>query len=949
MLWPDFLCPLFFVSVGIAVVDAFGAYRPNPNHFSAYNSEVNPNYSSGKPTARHKNHCAYVVEKSVSYTVQDGAAPYVKAEYKKCGYGKKCPAIKYRMFYKPKYKVAYKTMTELEWRCCPGFSGVGCTHGHALYGMKAMPPFKGPAPSYKGVPSQKGPQPSLKGPMPSYNRPMPSLKGPMPPFKRPMPSYKGYSNKGPMAQPNYNRNHWNQPLTPFNSMGGYPSPNVPPSYPETLYRPYTDPETDHLDPEPEQHNPLTNEQDSEHDQIPDGHEPLTDYQDALPAPQESVPETQAPSGDSELNHDTEENSATIERLNQMEEDVQRLSLGIETLRAKMTSLEDHLRASLREDTNRMISTILSAAPASAAAKSQDSVGFEQLSGGAPDPDIDGSDALTQLPNLGELAEKVAELQSILLSRSAELSEMKKTVLEHDNTLNMLNNETVNLTDSQALETMVDAKLSEAETTMFGRFEKHMKSAEERCDGRLTEVVLQCNQKIMLGQEQLEQVINSSVMALKNELRNFHADLQGLEPEDSCCIAMSGLTERLVLIEHSMDGLNQSQVHLRAELGGHRDHVEGMIEGRLGYVESILTTTEQQPGVGSRIASNVEVCLEEKIIDLENRLFAAIEELGNTTSPALSEGQVVTTLATEVEALKQRIEGDMENIQKQLGSLELLCTTSCGPQPVLTGYSAPLLTEEEDQKHNELNKHLSAQTERLDQLNTTLNSLLTQLAKKQDEKTLQGEVTLLKVSIHSVNHTLGGLKANFGKVVQKVGQTNLTWQEREERIAQQVKGVVQLVGQQASMLGAGERRLTRLKGELQDLRRRLAGELQTCRSTALGVQKEVNEVGGRVTRIEGQCGGLARLTEDLEMVRGELEKHTDGYFSQVNNTLLNHSLQLSELKEGLKNCSEVPGSTMSTGFITAGPTVSEKSTPEPPQPRGDQFMVPKQGRDEQELT
>lgn len=41
-----------------------------------------------------RNHCAYVVEKTVSYTVQDGAAPYVKAEYKKCGWGKKCPAPK---------------------------------------------------------------------------------------------------------------------------------------------------------------------------------------------------------------------------------------------------------------------------------------------------------------------------------------------------------------------------------------------------------------------------------------------------------------------------------------------------------------------------------------------------------------------------------------------------------------------------------------------------------------------------------------------------------------------------------------------------------------------------------------------------------------------------------------------------------------------------------------
>lgn len=41
-----------------------------------------------------RNHCAYVVEKTVSFTVQEGAAPYVKAEYNKCSWGQKCPTLK---------------------------------------------------------------------------------------------------------------------------------------------------------------------------------------------------------------------------------------------------------------------------------------------------------------------------------------------------------------------------------------------------------------------------------------------------------------------------------------------------------------------------------------------------------------------------------------------------------------------------------------------------------------------------------------------------------------------------------------------------------------------------------------------------------------------------------------------------------------------------------------
>lgn len=33
---------------------------------------------------------------------------------------------RYRTFFRPKYKIGYKTVTELAWRCCPGFMGEGC-------------------------------------------------------------------------------------------------------------------------------------------------------------------------------------------------------------------------------------------------------------------------------------------------------------------------------------------------------------------------------------------------------------------------------------------------------------------------------------------------------------------------------------------------------------------------------------------------------------------------------------------------------------------------------------------------------------------------------------------------------------------------------------------------------------------------------------------------------
>lgn len=51
----------------------------------SHSSIVSPHFHSG--------HCAYVVEKTVTFTVQDGAAPYVKADYNKCSWGHKCPTL----------------------------------------------------------------------------------------------------------------------------------------------------------------------------------------------------------------------------------------------------------------------------------------------------------------------------------------------------------------------------------------------------------------------------------------------------------------------------------------------------------------------------------------------------------------------------------------------------------------------------------------------------------------------------------------------------------------------------------------------------------------------------------------------------------------------------------------------------------------------------------------
>lgn len=613
----------------------------------------------------------------------------------------------------------------------------------------------------------------------------------------------------------------------------------------------------------------------------------------------------------------------------MEEDVQRLNRGLETLRGTVNGLEDSLRASLREDANRMLSALLSAAPgpipAPAVASSSSTVGFVEIPGG--DPATEGLDGRHVFPGLAELKGRVEELRTELKAKSAELQELKTTVMGHDGALKTISNRQLVISDStgnlegnaqRAIEKLMDAKLSEARTEILGGFEKRVESTEGRCEEKAGDVHRQCQREQGERQEQMEDALEESTTNLRKELKNLQTQIHSLKASESCCGRVSGLVERVQLLETSVAGLNQSQGHLRIELGGHKDHIEGMLEGRLGYVEAKLNLTGQIKNDESRRMSGIpdkvetgqglEARMEGKLRALEGRLLTALEELGNATAPALLEGHAVPTLETELESLRGRLEMDVDRVQKHLSSLESLCSSSCSsPQnpSAIQGDSAapsPNLAEEQNVK-----EALDMQDDRLNTLNITLQHIMRHLTlRDQQERAegdypIQGELTILKFNVRSVNHTLRDLQDSLGSVVHQVVQANSSWHEREARLAQQIKGVVQLVGHQASMLGAGERRLTRLKGELQEMRRRLAQEVQGCRSTAMGVQKEVTEVGGRVSSVEDQCKGLTYLAEDLERIREDLEGQSNGLLQQVNGTLSSHAQQLSELRGELRNC------------------------------------------------
>lgn len=77
---------------------------------------------------RNRNWCAYVVRRNVSCAVQGSVESFQEPVVAPCpAYQPDCQQqVTYHNRFRPTYKIAFKTVTELEWRCCPGYQGPDC-------------------------------------------------------------------------------------------------------------------------------------------------------------------------------------------------------------------------------------------------------------------------------------------------------------------------------------------------------------------------------------------------------------------------------------------------------------------------------------------------------------------------------------------------------------------------------------------------------------------------------------------------------------------------------------------------------------------------------------------------------------------------------------------------------------------------------------------------------
>ncbi|XP_031823890.1 collagen alpha-1(XXVI) chain isoform X1 [Sarcophilus harrisii] len=127
-------CCLYGCTVGT------GFLYPYPSAALQHNYPEHGSAPPGSGYANRRNWCHHTVTRMVSCQVQNGSETVFQRVYQSCRWPGPCTnLVSYRTLIRPTYKVSYRTVTALEWKCCPGFSGSNCEEGQ----FSVHPPPRG--------------------------------------------------------------------------------------------------------------------------------------------------------------------------------------------------------------------------------------------------------------------------------------------------------------------------------------------------------------------------------------------------------------------------------------------------------------------------------------------------------------------------------------------------------------------------------------------------------------------------------------------------------------------------------------------------------------------------------------------------------------------------------------------------------------------------------------
>ncbi|TNN33117.1 EMILIN-1 [Liparis tanakae] len=222
----------------------------------------------------------------------------------------------------------------------------------------------------------------------------------------------------------------------------------------------------------------------------------------------------------------------------------------------------------------------------------------------------------------------------------------------------------------------------------------------------------------------------------------------------------------------------------------------------------------------------------------------------------------------------RCRAELTELRRKLDSGESACSQVCSDLQEEVGR----LREEGEERTGRCEVDLMDLKERLDGHGVRSGRL------GADLKSIQGQLAGVTLTFSSINHTLQGL----GGTLQTHGDTLTHLRGSRDHVLSQVDD---LQKELSDHVHDAKTQFDSVGKDLQTTRSSYAVEVGECRRSADGVER-------RLSALEGVCGRLDGFSHVLEEIRGGLQRHVSGLWSRVdglNATVASHGELIHDLR------------------------------------------------------
>ncbi|MFT7809247.1 EMILIN-2 isoform X2 [Arapaima gigas] len=627
-----------------------------------------------------------------------------------------------------------------------------------------------------------------------------------------------------------------------------------------------------------------------------------------------------------------------DRVRYLEDEVQRLSQTVLDLQAAMTSMTENLRVAVQEDTSKMLVTLINdlRLPDAVLTGAIDSIKFP-----------------TQEPKRGaggieEVRAKLSDMTDNLKSKSEVLEELQGTVATHEGQIRLLmkaKHEPLATAPAptppseDALLVYVDEKLKEIREELMEGMEIKMADMKNSCEYKILSVQEQC-EEYETSYFSLAELLDSKEANLRKEISDLRLDLSevrtsGLATTDEQPRGMGDLQKEVERIAEAHQALN-------ARLDGEMEQlsapleVKDLLSARLEDLEARLNTSERN----SEVHCNY---IEEKLSQMITEEAATLRKLLSERLGVM-EGQLTTVLLEMNSSSLSGVDHDkIEGLQNDMEFQKLL-VQGLTEQLNILGQSRSVTSDTVGVGDN-VAQDLHAYKSNLDMMQSDVESNSEKLRKLKDivdrqlETSQRNNRNLAKLqdNFESFRVEFGVLSAAVSYLGDGLNSYSHDLQQVNSTCCQTGAGEMrELLDRYMSELPVNGSQLAKMEDRLEELASQIMTELNQCKETAEGAQKEASEMGGRIVSMEAICGKLDSVTGSLQRIKEGLNRHVTNLWTcvnQINGTLTVHSRDISGLRGSLQKVeTQLPGIRKRTQALETRPATGPVSSQPAPPPQ-----------------